>query len=125
MTATTDLNYYCTVSVRGQWTAVLLVAALLITALLAVGATRAAPATGSVRAVIDAGDGTGKLVDVALIDASGLEYAGENRGAGQSETLPEIPVGRVQVNVGVCSKPAVVQPGRTVEVRFDPADCVR
>jgi hypothetical protein len=113
------------VSVRLQWTIVAFVAALLVTALLAIAGIHATPATGSVRAVIDAGGSTSKVVDVALIDASGQEYAGDNRGAGQSETLQQIPVGRVNVNVGVCSKPAVVQTGSTVEVRFSPTDCIR
>jgi len=119
------VHYYCHVSVRLQWTAAALVAALLVTVLVAIAGTHAGPATGSVPAVIDGGGSTSKVVDVALIDASGQEYAGDNRGAGQSETLQQIPVGRVKVNAGICSKPAVVNPGRTVEVRFSASACIR
>lgn len=56
---------------------------------------------------------------------TGQEFAGDNRGAGESETLRLIPAGQVQVNVGVCSAPAVVQSGHTVEVPFDPSDCIQ
>lgn len=111
-------------SVRLQWSIVALVAALIIGGLVAIAVARSGPGTGSVRAVIGPGSGS-KLVDVALIDASGQEYAGNNRGVGESETLQLIPAGRVQVNVGACSTPTVVEPGRTVTVRFDATDCIR
>ena len=111
-------------SVRLQWTIVIGVAGLLVGALLMLAYSFAGPATGTVRVVIGAGS-TQRLVDVALIDAEGQEYAGNNRGAGESEELPLIPAGRIQVNVGLCSVPAVVHPGRTTTVRFDPVECIR
>ena len=109
---------------RLPWSVAGVVAAVLLGALIGIAFLRAGTGTGTVRAVIDAG-ATDRLVDVALIDASGQEYAGEDRGAGQAEALQLIPAGRVQVNVGTCSAPAVVRPGRTVVVRFNPVDCIR
>jgi hypothetical protein len=106
------------VSARLQRSVVAFVAALLICGLVAIAVARSGPGTGSVRAVIGPGTSS-KLVDVALIDGSGEEDTGNNRGVGQSETLPLIPAGRVQVNVGACSTPTIVEPGRTVTVRFD------
>lgn len=109
--------------VRLQWSIVVGIAVIVVAAAFAT-AGAPAPATGTVKAVIGAGS-TDRLVDVALIDVSGQEYAGENRGAGGSETLQQIPAGRVQVDVGACSTPAVVRPGRTVVVRFDALTCIR
>lgn len=111
-------------SVRLQWSVA--VAAVVVVAALLVGVIARAspiPGTGAVRAVLGAGS-SDRLVDVAVVDASGQEYAGDDRGAAQAETLARIPAGRVDVHVGTCSRPAVVRTNETVVVRFDAADCI-
>jgi hypothetical protein len=111
-------------SVRLRGSIVAGVVVILVALLIGVLAqTNAIQGTGTVRAVIATGS-SDRLVDVAVVDASGREYAGDNRGAGQSETMQLIPAGRVHVNVGTCSTSANVRANQTVVVEFDPADCI-